>query len=233
MLYAILCYNSEEAIAAWPKDHHDQIMGQLGAVQDKLNKQGRLGPVARLLPTTAATTLRKGREDVKDEPGAFAGFLGAFLVLFLATGIGNASTFQMIPAICAKEMLRLMPQADACRRLDRQAGAGRDHHRLLAHGEVGARRRRGQRSFGAARSRTQIAARGGFYAGLCRRRSSVPRQAQAELYGPALNELSFEHDPIRKPVPTFRDHAPSPPFSSINFAMVPTPSPERLCASGI
>jgi hypothetical protein len=64
MLYAILCYNSEEAVAAWPKDHHDQIMGRLRMVQDKLDKQGRLGPVARLLPTTAATTLRKGRDDM-------------------------------------------------------------------------------------------------------------------------------------------------------------------------
>ena len=31
----------------------------LVVVQDKLTKTGRLGPVARLLPTTAATTLRK------------------------------------------------------------------------------------------------------------------------------------------------------------------------------
>ncbi len=34
-------------------------MEKLAVVQDKLTKQGRLGPVARLLPTTAATTLRK------------------------------------------------------------------------------------------------------------------------------------------------------------------------------
>ncbi|MFO0992515.1 MAG: MFS transporter [Hyphomicrobiales bacterium] len=49
----------------------------------------------------------------KDQPGAFWGFFAAFLVLFFATGVGNASTFQMIPAIMAKEMVRLMPQADA------------------------------------------------------------------------------------------------------------------------
>lgn len=64
MLYAILCYNSEEAIGAWSKDHHDETMARLYAVNDKLARQGRLGPVARLLPTTAATTLRKGREDM-------------------------------------------------------------------------------------------------------------------------------------------------------------------------
>jgi NNP family nitrate/nitrite transporter-like MFS transporter len=49
---------------------------------------------------------------VKDQPGAFWGFFACFLLLFFATGVGNASTFQMIPAICAKEMERLMPQAD-------------------------------------------------------------------------------------------------------------------------
>jgi hypothetical protein len=37
-------------------------MARLGAVQRTLAGQGRLGPVARMLPTTAATTVRKGRE---------------------------------------------------------------------------------------------------------------------------------------------------------------------------
>jgi hypothetical protein len=64
MLYALLCYNSEDAIGSWSKDYHDETMTRLAVVQDKLDKQGRLGPVARLLPTTAATTLRKGREEM-------------------------------------------------------------------------------------------------------------------------------------------------------------------------
>ncbi|TIS70519.1 MAG: NarK family nitrate/nitrite MFS transporter, partial [Mesorhizobium sp.] len=50
---------------------------------------------------------------IKDQPGAFAGFFVAFLLLFFATGVGNASTFQMIPVIMAKEIERLMPAADA------------------------------------------------------------------------------------------------------------------------
>jgi hypothetical protein len=62
MLYAILCYDSEEAVGAWTKDEDDTAMAKLAVVQDKLTKQGKLGPVARLMPTTAATTLRKGRE---------------------------------------------------------------------------------------------------------------------------------------------------------------------------
>jgi hypothetical protein len=64
MLYAILCYNSEDAVGSWSKEYHDETMARLGVVQDKLARQGRLGPVARLLPTTAATTLRKGREEL-------------------------------------------------------------------------------------------------------------------------------------------------------------------------
>jgi len=36
---------------------------------------------------------------IKDEPGAFWGFLAMFLLLFAASGVGNASTFQMMPAI--------------------------------------------------------------------------------------------------------------------------------------
>ena len=62
MLYAILCYDSEEIVGAWSKEEDDAVMARLAVVQEKLAKQGRLGPVARLLPTTAATTIRKGRE---------------------------------------------------------------------------------------------------------------------------------------------------------------------------
>jgi hypothetical protein len=64
MLYAILCYNSEDVVGSWTKQEDDQVMEKLQVVQDKLTREGRLGPVARLLPTTSATTLRKGRENV-------------------------------------------------------------------------------------------------------------------------------------------------------------------------
>jgi NNP family nitrate/nitrite transporter-like MFS transporter len=43
---------------------------------------------------------------------SWPGFLLMFLFLFLVSGVGNASTFQMIPAITRKEMDRLMPGAD-------------------------------------------------------------------------------------------------------------------------
>jgi len=54
---------------------------------------------------------------IKDQEGAFWGFLGSFLFLFFVTGVGNASTFQMIPAIMRLEMTRLMPNADAAERV--------------------------------------------------------------------------------------------------------------------
>ncbi|WP_439924097.1 YciI family protein [Nitrobacter sp. JJSN] len=59
MLYAILCYHNEDVVGSWSSEHDAAVMQKLAVVQDKLRKQGRLGPVARLLPTTAATTLRK------------------------------------------------------------------------------------------------------------------------------------------------------------------------------
>lgn len=64
MLYAILCYDNEGVINSWTKAEDDKVMAQLGAVTGKLASEGRLGPVARLLPTTTATTLRKGKEAV-------------------------------------------------------------------------------------------------------------------------------------------------------------------------
>jgi NNP family nitrate/nitrite transporter-like MFS transporter len=47
---------------------------------------------------------------IKDQPYAFWGFFASFMLLFFASGVGNASTFQMIPAIMRKEMLRLEPK---------------------------------------------------------------------------------------------------------------------------
>ena len=83
MLYAILCYNSEDVVGSWTKQEDDATMSRLAVVTDRLKKEGRLGPVARLLPTTAATTLRKGRETLVID-GPFAEtkeqFLGFYVV---------------------------------------------------------------------------------------------------------------------------------------------------------
>ena len=60
MLYAILCYDSEDAVNAWSKEKDAAVMQRLEAVTSNLAAQGRMGPTARLLPTSAATTVRKG-----------------------------------------------------------------------------------------------------------------------------------------------------------------------------
>lgn len=63
---------------------------------------------------------------IKETPGAFWGFFVMFMVLFFATGVGNASTFQMIPMIMHKEVKRLMPDLDATqfqRQADRESAA--------------------------------------------------------------------------------------------------------------
>lgn len=44
--------------------------------------------------------------------GTFIGFFVAFMALFFFTGVGNASTFQMIPVIMRKETVRLIPNAN-------------------------------------------------------------------------------------------------------------------------
>lgn len=59
MLYAVFCYNDETVTSAWSKEEDEACMDRLVAVQERWAAQGRMGPVARLLPTTAATTLRK------------------------------------------------------------------------------------------------------------------------------------------------------------------------------
>ena len=42
---------------------------------------------------------------------AFPGFFAAFMVLFFATGVGNASTFQMLPVIMSRVIDKSMPNA--------------------------------------------------------------------------------------------------------------------------
>ena len=72
MQYAILCYHSENVVCSWTKEEDDAVMGKLMAVQDRLAKAGKLGPVARLMPTTAATTLRKHQDPPLVIDGPFA-----------------------------------------------------------------------------------------------------------------------------------------------------------------
>ena len=62
--------------------------------------------------------------------GNFWGFFFCFMALFFLTGVGNASTFQMIPSIMQQEI----PPAPSRHRRGRHASASRDgrrgHHRV-------------------------------------------------------------------------------------------------------
>jgi hypothetical protein len=60
MQYAILCYHDEAAVGALSKEQDDALMAELALVRQQL--EDKLGPVVRLMPTTAATTLRAGAE---------------------------------------------------------------------------------------------------------------------------------------------------------------------------
>ncbi|HKU64382.1 MAG TPA: YciI family protein [Rhizomicrobium sp.] len=60
MLYTLLCYNKEDVVWSWSKEEDDAVMTRLSTVHERLVQEGKLGPSLRLLPTTAATTLRGG-----------------------------------------------------------------------------------------------------------------------------------------------------------------------------
>jgi hypothetical protein len=72
MLYAILCYNSEQEVDSWSKEQDDAVMGRLIAVQEPMARRGKLGPVARLHSTGTARTLRKDRHPFVVTDGPFA-----------------------------------------------------------------------------------------------------------------------------------------------------------------
>ena len=63
---------------------------------------------------------------MKGDPTSFPVFFASFLFLFAATGVGNASTFQMIPAIMRKEVARLEPGltgAERVKQSDKESAA--------------------------------------------------------------------------------------------------------------
>ena len=69
MLYSILCYDSEALVGAMTRQEDDDLMARLTAVTQKQAAAGRLGPSLRLMPTSAATTVRVSGE-VIDGPFA-------------------------------------------------------------------------------------------------------------------------------------------------------------------
>src|SRR3954470_21433658 len=71
MKYAILCYHDEDVVGAWSKAEDDAVLAKRAHTTNRLAAQGKLGPVARLMPTPAAVTVRSGDEPlVLDGPFA-------------------------------------------------------------------------------------------------------------------------------------------------------------------
>lgn len=71
MLYAVLCYHDENVVNGWTKAQDDAVLVKRALVTDRLAAAGRHGPAVRLMPTTAAVTVRPGREPmVLDGPFA-------------------------------------------------------------------------------------------------------------------------------------------------------------------
>jgi hypothetical protein len=100
MLYSILCYKSEAEVCSWSRAKDEAVMAHHAQVIERLSAQGKCGPVARLLPTTTATTVRAGRKPVVLD-GPFAEtkeqLLGFFVVDCdtLEDAIGIASELTM------------------------------------------------------------------------------------------------------------------------------------------
>jgi len=71
MYYAILAYHAEGVVESWTEEEDEALMAELLEVNDRLVREKRLGPAARLGPTKDAMTLRgKGDGMVVDGPFA-------------------------------------------------------------------------------------------------------------------------------------------------------------------
>ncbi|THF56748.1 YciI family protein [Ollibium composti] len=71
MFYAILAYHAEGVVESWTPDEDAALMDDLLKVHDRLVREGRMGPAARLGPTVDARTLRgPGAGTVLDGPFA-------------------------------------------------------------------------------------------------------------------------------------------------------------------
>ena len=101
MQYAILCYHDENVVCSWSKQEDDAVMARLALVQDKLARQGKLGPVVRLLPTTAATSLRKDREPPLVIDGPFAETKEQLLGFYLVEGASLEEVLEIARELAA------------------------------------------------------------------------------------------------------------------------------------
>ena len=72
MLYSVLIYDSEATVEALEPEEDQARLARHVALQKDLRDDGALGPVARLMPSTAAVTLRSRGEKAITLDGPFA-----------------------------------------------------------------------------------------------------------------------------------------------------------------
>ncbi|EIM76853.1 YciI family protein [Nitratireductor sp. L1-7-SE] len=72
MLYAILCYHNEDVVMSWSQEEDDAVLAKRRRVQKELVDTDRMGPAIRLMPTSAATTLRASGNEHLVLDGPFA-----------------------------------------------------------------------------------------------------------------------------------------------------------------
>ena len=72
MLYSVLIYDSEALVEGLSPDQHQERLQRHIALQAQLRQEDDLRPVARLMPTSAAVTLKPGDKAPLVIDGPFA-----------------------------------------------------------------------------------------------------------------------------------------------------------------
>lgn len=72
MLYALLCYHDEDVVNSWSKEEDDAVLAKRRRVTQEKIDGGEMGPAIRLVPTSAATTIRTSGDEQVVLDGPFA-----------------------------------------------------------------------------------------------------------------------------------------------------------------
>ena len=104
MRYMLLCYNNEKEVFSWTKEQDDAVMARLDVVHERLAREGKLGPCARLMDTRAARTLRKDVDPPLVTDGPFAETKEALLGFYLIDVADEAEALQV-----ARDLARANP----------------------------------------------------------------------------------------------------------------------------
>ncbi|MBZ9881027.1 YciI family protein [Mesorhizobium sp. CA10] len=105
MFYAVLAYHVEDTVQSWSPDEDAALMKDLLEVNDRLTREGKLGPAARLGATAKAVTLR-GPGDGLVIDGPFAETKEQLLGLYV---LDCATQDEAIAA--ARDLKRVNPSA--------------------------------------------------------------------------------------------------------------------------